>query len=46
MTHRSFQARRAHFHNYYVEEEVKKVVESCATSSCIHISVHYLYLHD
>lgn len=42
MTHRSFQARRAHFHSHYVEEEVKKVMESYATPTCIHSSVHYL----
>lgn len=46
MTHRSFQAQRSHYHNHYVEEEVKKVVERYTTPTCVRINVHYLYLHD
>lgn len=46
MTHHSFQAQRAHFHNHYVEEEVKKAMESYAAPTCVRINVHNFYPHD
>lgn len=47
MTHRFFQAQRAHFHNHYVEEEVKEVIEKVTQHPPVfRINVHYLYLRD